>query len=898
QTLFPTTVEAGTLSISSGDQLGSGNLTLNGGTLEGTANLTQPHTLVLTGSGGIIDTGAFTVTQQGIVSGPGGLTKSGTGKLILTNTLNGSQTLFPTTVEAGTLSISSGEQLGSGNLTLNGGTLEASADLTQPRTVVFGPNSGTIDTGTFTVTQQGIVSGPGRLTKIGTGTLILTNTLNGSQTLFPTDVQAGTLSISSGEQLGSGNLTLDGGTLEATAGLNQPRTLVIGTNGGTIDTGTFLFNQNGFFAGGGAFTKTGMGTLSLNEAESNTFSGTIDLQEGTLAVGSLGEGGAINLADGTAFEALSSLTNLNRDFTLNGTNTFLVSRGDTFTAGGTFTGPGMFLVKEGSGNLVFTNANAGYAGNVFVNNGSFRLDAGASMTTATFLVSDGSLLTGSGNFGATTNNGGRITGNGTYTSLTLSNGLIAPGDSIGVITVLTDYIQAAGSIYEVEINSRASDQILVTGMATISTGAVLRVLEPQGTAPKGTTFDILIASGGIDQLWSAQELIGETPFTLTLEENNTIARLVINATNILAGRNVGTGNPLRVRDYIDALDLSGDEDLFNVIELADKLDDASLRNALNQMHPALYGAYPLLNVDTTAFILDVAQKQLSVTELRRCAANEHGLRHSSNYLWIAPFGLFGNVGEIDELRGYKSSSGGFLVGIDRMLPQESILLGTFLGYDYSYLSWKESAGEANAQQLLAGIRGAFCLPGGLLNTSLLGGANIYDSKRNVRFTGVNRTATSDHVGGFITSDLGLVFNYFRFVELFGSCSYNYLHQGGYVESGADSLDLRLFARDDHYLRSELGGRLKTDFYPQEERWNVFVGGSWVHKRPLQTGSYLSKFRDFGDSNELLEVNTFNNSLSFISPEAGLEYLGDFLSFSLFYQGEFGQDYSLNQLGIK
>ncbi|MEL7431440.1 MAG: autotransporter-associated beta strand repeat-containing protein, partial [Chlamydiota bacterium] len=282
-TVYATTIQGGILSISSGDQLGGGNLVLSGGTLEATAALTQPHTLVLTGGGGIIDTGAFTVTQQGIVSGPGGLTKVGTGKLILTNTLNGSQTLFPTTVEAGILSISSGNQLGSGNLTLNGGTLEASAALTQPNTLVLTGSGGTIDTGTFTVTQQGIVSGPGGLTKVGTGKLILTNTLNGSQTLFPTTVEAGILSISSGDQLGSGNLTLNGGTLEASAALTQPNTLVLTGSGGTIDTGTFTVTQQGIVSGPGGLTKVGTGKLILT----NTLNGSQTLFPTTVEAGIL-----------------------------------------------------------------------------------------------------------------------------------------------------------------------------------------------------------------------------------------------------------------------------------------------------------------------------------------------------------------------------------------------------------------------------------------------------------------------------------------------------------------------------------------------------------------------------------------------------------------------------------
>ncbi|MEL7431722.1 MAG: autotransporter domain-containing protein, partial [Chlamydiota bacterium] len=155
-----------------------------------------------------------------------------------------------------------------------------------------------------------------------------------------------------------------------------------------------------------------------------------------------------------------------------------------------------------------------------------------------------------------------------------------------------------------------------------------------------------------------------------------------------------------------------------------------------------------------------------------------------------------------------------------------------------------------------------------------------------------------NIGGFFSTDLGFFCNYIPFFELFGSVGYNYLHQGEYDEEGTCSLDLRLLSRDDHLLRSEVGGRFKTDLPLNESSVQFFAGASWVYKTPLENGLYKSKFVDFSANSSDLVVRTFDKSISFISPEVGIEHIRDYVSFSIFYQGEFGKGYTTNQVALK
>ncbi len=104
---------------------GAALFNFGGGTLQASGPLSTTQPMTLTGSGGnaTVDTAGYTVTFSGSLSGPGGLTKTDAGALVLaaSNIYSGG-----TEVDNGTLVAANGANgsaTGSGNVTLNGGTL-------------------------------------------------------------------------------------------------------------------------------------------------------------------------------------------------------------------------------------------------------------------------------------------------------------------------------------------------------------------------------------------------------------------------------------------------------------------------------------------------------------------------------------------------------------------------------------------------------------------------------------------------------------------------------------------------------------------------------------------------------------------------------------------------------
>src|SRR5690606_13775864 len=69
--------------------------------------------------------------------------------------------------------------------------------------------------------------------------------------------------------------------------------------------------------------------------------------------------------------------------------------------------------------------------------------------------------------------GGRLGGNGTLRSDLVNEGTVAPGESIGTLTIDGTYTHVQNGILEVETRADGdADQLIVTGKATLQGGTV------------------------------------------------------------------------------------------------------------------------------------------------------------------------------------------------------------------------------------------------------------------------------------------------------------------------------------------------------------------------------------------------------------------------------------------
>lgn len=459
-----TTVTGGVLRVDTDANLGAGGtgITLNGGSIGTTkdtpAATSFGRTITLAGNGGI-DVALHPVAWSGNIGGTGQFIKSGDGELELT----GANTyLGGTEVDRGTLRLSSDDKLGAAgtSINLNGGSLRASETFTSARAVVMNRDGGAILVDVNKVfTLSGIVSstsgwigGPGNLTKVGDGTLVLT-----------------------GANTYEGNIYVNGGTVQGNT-TSLRNNIFFDLNTGNLSARSVTFDQAiaGSFAGNisglGSLAKTGAGTLILTGA--NNYSGGTTVSAGTL--------------QGTSSSLQGNILN-------NATLIFDQSTDGTYAAVMSGTGT---LTKNGTGKLslpgtqTFTGATNVNAGNLNVN--------GSLASSSVVNVNKGGTLSGNGNFGNVNDNGGTV----------------SPGNSIGTMHINGNFNMSAGSTYYVELNGQASDLITVTGTANIQS-SVFEIAHDSNTASApvlpGKTYTLLTTGGGLT-VTSPTVAIADFPF--------------------------------------------------------------------------------------------------------------------------------------------------------------------------------------------------------------------------------------------------------------------------------------------------------------------------------------------------------------------------------------------------
>ncbi len=250
-----------TVSNASGQVMFSGaQFAVDGYRIAGDTLLTDTaHTVIRVGDGTVAGLG-YTASYDNTIAGSGGIDKADLGTLVLNgaNTYSGG-----TTVSGGTLQVSADRNLGAADtgVTLNGGTLKYGAGFDTARQVTLGADNGTIDTNGNMATLSTDVTGSGKLTKTGAGTLTLT----------------ADSSYSGGTAIASGTLQLgNGGTTGSIQG-------DIADNGVLVVDRTNALTLGGKISGTGALQQVGSGTTVLSGA--NSYSGVTTVAGGTLKAG-------------------------------------------------------------------------------------------------------------------------------------------------------------------------------------------------------------------------------------------------------------------------------------------------------------------------------------------------------------------------------------------------------------------------------------------------------------------------------------------------------------------------------------------------------------------------------------------------------------------------------------
>ena len=402
-----------------------------------------------------ISSGAWNTTAQNWLT-------DGTGSAVAFNTndnaaLNSTATI---TVDAGgitaaevtlnnsaaTVTLDGGKLTGT-TLSKSGGTLLMNN--TENSFVGLTNSAGTLtSTGTLTTTSGGVTASGGTVNLNGA------NNISGGLL-----VSGGAVALGAASTLSSDSITVSSGSLEVGANANNGALTISGgsiTGAGTL-TNTSVSATGGTIAstlaGTGGLTKTGAGTLNLNNSV-NSFTGGVAVSGGTLVAGTENNlaGQAVTVNGGTldiggvnnaaTSVALSSGSITGTTGTLTTALTATVATGVTSSVSAILAGSSG-LTKNGSGTLSLSGANT-YTGTTTVNGGTLETVGNEVLANAgtVSLVNAGSTFKLGGNESVAA-----LTGAAT-TSVNLQSYNLALGAGVasGVVNTNTTTMTGTGSV--------------------------------------------------------------------------------------------------------------------------------------------------------------------------------------------------------------------------------------------------------------------------------------------------------------------------------------------------------------------------------------------------------------------------------------------------------------------
>lgn len=525
-------------------------------------------------SGNAIEAANFNLSTEGaghirvndaISLGTGGITKTGTGSLILaaSNSYSGA-----TDIQGGRLTVSGNGRLGSGAITIsnaNNGALEFAVSGTN---VVGNGISGAgalisssgetrftgavTSTGGLTNSSSTVRIGNGGTTGSYSGNTVLSDAA--AQLVFDrSDAYAHSGSIS-----GSGSVTkLSGGTTTLTASnsytggtLISAGTLELGSGGsivGRITNNAALrirSDLTNVVSGAGSLTKSTGATASLWSA--NTYTGSTVVEAGQLRLDGAGEissNSALQIASGASFSA-TGLFKTSNSLTVAG----LTGAGDFFNAAGTLTvsqasgsdtfsgviSGGMGLTKSGAGTWTLSGNNT-YSGGTLLNGGWLVAGHTNAFGTSSITVGSGATLNLSDYRVANLviNNGGSILSTGQLDDVVATNGTTDIGGNNSTVVEVggSATVNVSGSGVSVATVSGGTLNINASGaVVTNFSGGNIAVSNGLSVALRGgSSAGVISGAGGVAK---------QGADTLTLTGANTYSGV----TTVQAGKLVVNGS--------------------------------------------------------------------------------------------------------------------------------------------------------------------------------------------------------------------------------------------------------------------------------------------------------------------------------------------------------------------
>lgn len=515
---------------------------------------------------------------------------------------------------------------------------------------------------------------------------------------------------------------------------------------------------------------------------------------------------------------------------------------------------------NGLTNLNF-NANLSYDYNILgkesiiANVQSNKLSLNGTVAVREFNVATDSTLCGNGTINVydyeDTNNAYGF-GTGTFTN----NGTVAPGNSIGTLTINGNYNQSSTGNLLIEFTKSDNDKLIVNGQASLNGTLTLKPLADYYDTP--VTIDAVQATGIVNNY----TLNIDSP-TLLLDADTSdadTAQYVITRANNALSQYGYDAVTKQLAAILDANFTSANDEWQKLYSALDTTsgDGSGVRNALKQLNPNVVGSSAQATLSThnllnTMNMLGGFSNNVPAARMGggRGPATDAAPKYNSWRNIVMPFSAY--TDQHNGNNGYTNHNSGVIGAMERTLEN-----GLTHGYHaaLNHQSTSDSGSTIKGEGLYLGAQASYA-PADWNGWSLFGSARLgveqMRSHRNVSIGGYTGKADADwtgysgslNVGTALTKEHGVLQS-----GPFAALDYSFAHRPSVHEDGG-GIRTELASATYDSLRTQFGYRLSTkpkalDNY-DSTKWQAHASVAWNHELLSDNGRTSYQLSDFPGS---------------------------------------------------
>nr|WP_320050840.1 autotransporter outer membrane beta-barrel domain-containing protein [uncultured Desulfuromonas sp.] len=452
---------------------------------------------------------------------------------------------------------------------------------------------------------------------------------------------------------------------------------------------------------------------------------------------------------------------------------------------------------------------------------------------------------------------GTLKGVGTIHGPVLNQGAVAPGNSIGTLTIDGDYTQESDAVLKIEAGEDSADLLRVTGTADLQGGTL--VLLPLGNLTDGhyTILEAGTLQGAFDELWNP------AVFNVVLNDS------LVNSLSLDIERNsyaslTASHDQASLAQALDRLrpTASGDEAV--ILNTLDGYNLADLHTAMDDLTPRIHNSVSAATLD--------AIHQRNKLLMQRIGTDHPDSKQQR--VWVRMIGDNARYDDVALSPAFRSKSTGIMLGVEQQVTP-TVLIGMAGAYTNNDLHELDGASTSDRLSWDGYLYGQWNNPssqGGWFAQTVLGiGTDSFDTKRAIAFLGRVAESENDASHGAIQVNGGyrVMLTSWNIIPTVG-LEYLWLQEDGFTEQGAESASLRMSDKDSELLRSVTGLTIEHCYRHEEVTLLTQLAAVWNHA--------------FNANDEQSEVTFVTSGENFRMD--GREVVNDGVELSLFVNASF------------